>query len=91
MRIKTANVLRYTDNLKDEISKRNARFLHGFYLLSSFLSCSGKAMVPITFLIVAFAMHFAAFQFGTIVALGFCTLELFLYRLANTFLRMTRI
>ena len=91
MRIKTAKVLRYIDNLKYGISRRNARFLHGFYLLSSFLSCSGKAMVLTAFLIIAVALHFAAFQFGTIVALGFCTLELFLYRLANTFLRMTRI
>jgi len=91
MRIKTSNVLRYIDSLKESISKRNGNFLHGIYWLSSLVPASGKAMVLAVLLIVAFALHFAAFQFGMILALGFCTLELSLYRLANTFLRIVRI
>jgi hypothetical protein len=91
MRIKTSKVLRYIDNLKESISRRNVKFLHRFYWLSSFISSSGKGRALILFLIAAFSVLFAAFQFGLLVALGFCTLELLVYRLANAFLRMARI
>ncbi len=91
MRIKTSKVLRYIDNIKESISNRNTRFLHGFHWLTSFVSSSGKAAVVTLFLIFAFALHFAAFQFGMLVALGFLSLELSCYRLANAFLRVVRI
>jgi hypothetical protein len=43
------------------------------------------------FVIVAFALHFAALQFGMLVMLGFYSLELACYRLANAFFRFVRI
>ena len=43
------------------------------------------------FFIVAFALHFAAFQFGMLIVLGFCSLQLAFYRLANAFFRLVRI
>lgn len=91
MRIKTTNVRRYIDRLKARITKRNVRFLHGFYWLTSLLSSSGRAIGLTLVLIIAFALHFAAFQFGTIIALGFCSLELYFFRAANILLRITRI
>lgn len=91
MKIKTANVRRYIDNLKARISKRNLKFVHGYYWLTSFLSSSGRAVGLTLLMIVALAVHFAALQFGMLIALGFCSLELALYRMANAFFRLTRI
>ena len=48
-------------------------------------------MVVTLFFIVAFAVHFAAFQVGMLIMLGFCSLQLAFYRLANAFFRLARI
>lgn len=91
MRIRTASVRRYIDNLKESISCRNVKFMHGFHWLATFMSSSGRALFLTAFVIVAFVVHFAALQFGFLMILAFCTLELACYRLANAFLRFAGI
>lgn len=91
MRIRTANVRRYIDRIKARISKRNVSFVHGYYWLSSLLSSSRKTVGLTFLLIIALALHFAALQLGMFIALGFCSLELSVYRVANAFLKFTRI
>ena len=90
MRIKTSRALRYIDGIKESISRRNLRFLRGFSYLTASLRSSTNAKILSLFLIIAFCLHFAAFQFGMLVALGFFSLELSLYRLANTFFRAVK-
>lgn len=90
MRIKTSRVLRYIDGVKDSISRRNSRFLRGFSYLTASLRSSANATLLSLLLIVAFCLHFAAFQLGMLVALGFFSLELYFYRLANTFFRVIK-
>ncbi|MDG6905452.1 MAG: hypothetical protein JRN20_06700 [Nitrososphaerota archaeon] len=91
MRIKTANVRRYIDSIKARISKRNVSFVHGYYWLCSVLSSSRTTMGITFLLIIALALHFAALQLGMLIALGFCILELSVYRIANALFRFTRI
>ncbi len=91
MRLRTSNVRRYIDNVKESISKRNLNFMRGLYWLTSLLNSSRFAMVFTLFFIVAFALNFAALQFGMFLILGFCMLELALYRLANAFFRLVHI
>lgn len=90
MRIKTSRVIRYIDKARESISRRNSRFLRGFSYLTASLRSSAYAKSLSLLFIVAFCLHFAAFQFGMLVALGFFSLELSIYRLANTFFRIMK-
>jgi hypothetical protein len=91
MRVRTARVRRYIDSVRESISKRNLNFLRGIYWLTSFIDSSRAAMIFSIFFLVAFALNFAALQFGLILVLGFCSLQLAFYRLANAFFRFIRI
>lgn len=90
MRIKTSSLLRYIDGARESISRRNSRFLRGFSYLAASLRSSSNATLLSLILIVGFCLHFAAFQFGMLIALGFLSLELAVYRLANAFFRFAR-
>jgi hypothetical protein len=90
MRVRTARVRRYIDGVRESISKRNLNFLRGIYWLTSFINSSRLAMIFTIFFLIIFALNFAALQFGLIVLLGFCSLQLAFYRIANAFFRFVR-
>jgi len=90
VRISTSKTRRWIDRWKGSFDTRNSSFLNGIWVLSlALISAKQKNRSSwITFLlplllVVILSLQYVAFQFGSLVLLGFLLMKLNCYRFLN--------
>jgi hypothetical protein len=86
MRIKTSNAMRQVDRWKLSVAERYRRFKSSLYFLLIAVGHRRQFILP-TIFTLWLSVHFAVFEFASLVVLGALLLKLNSFRLANTILR----